>query len=627
MYRSKRFNPVSMLDYGRTDGDNAAVGVLSSLFFARLSLWVTGMVVTLTIALAPSHSLAENCPSPQRGLPSLVPTLEEAVNPNPSLGDIELPMPCGAKMVLRHVCVSAKGYFDDLKVNLGCENCGRQNQRFMEGKHSTSLSGPLTLSDLPSAWHQQLNEIAKTGDGMCPNPNDQTTKGFYYFIGKYEVSNFQWDAVMNAQCPGLEQPLTTEHPRPKTDISWFEAIDFTRRYTEWLLKNSPDSLPKFSRGRSSYIRLPTEAEWEYAARGGQLVAESQMNHGEFFPLNGRPHTDYAVFTAAEDAKPPEKLARIGSKCSNPLGLFDTAGNATEMTLDPFRFSVGAGLHGAAGGFVVKGGSYRKRKDEIMPGRREEMPYFLDEGAFRATDLGFRVALSAIVTPLDREEHLEQQWWALADGQNKGDREGKTLDKNPISEINQIVANSTSEDEKTNLYFIKDLVSQSLDKTNTMLTEQRARTIKEIIRNALLAAESITNYNIMRKDALDELNTLDKLKTKAMSTFVLQSLDGDISKAQERVGLFDARMDYFLQSYLQKIQESRNYDEQTFENHLGEVFREIDQERIVNPSLNLSMNIWLELFRKHVSQSRNQAAGLNKEAIKNEIVSREKEDAE
>jgi hypothetical protein len=134
-----------------------------------------------------------------------------------------------------------------------------------------------------------------------------------------------------------------------------------------------------------------------------------MNQEEFFPLGDRPLGDFAVFTDREAAKLPERLAWIGSKDPNPAGLFDTAGNAAEMVLDPFRFSIDNRLHGAAGGIVIKGGSFRKTKVEIMPGRREEVPFFLRDGAFRSTDLGFRVILSGIVTPADREEALAREW--------------------------------------------------------------------------------------------------------------------------------------------------------------------------------------------------------------------------
>ncbi len=95
-----------------------------------------------------------------------------------------------------------------------------------------------------------------------------------------------------------------------------------------------------------------------------------------------------------------------------MGPFDAVGNAAEMFLDPFHFSVGSRPHGTAGEFVVKGGSYRERKAEAMPGRREELPFFLEEGAFRSTDLGFRVALSAIVTPENRKEGLNREWASI-----------------------------------------------------------------------------------------------------------------------------------------------------------------------------------------------------------------------
>ena len=72
----------------------------------------------------------------------------------------------------------------------------------MKGKRRAAVSGPFTLQDLPEAWRNRLAEFAKMDDGQCPYPNDKTTTGFYYFIGKYEISNFQWKAVMEGECPG-----------------------------------------------------------------------------------------------------------------------------------------------------------------------------------------------------------------------------------------------------------------------------------------------------------------------------------------------------------------------------------------------------------------------------------------
>ncbi|MGD9225081.1 MAG: SUMF1/EgtB/PvdO family nonheme iron enzyme, partial [Desulfobacterales bacterium] len=180
-------------------------------------------------------------------------------------------------MILRHVCVPAGGYFADLSFDMGCKDCGRLKDSFMEGKRLSAVSGPFTLEDLPAAWRVKLKNARVNGDGRCPEPGDTNISAFYYFIGKYEVTNFQWQAVMNDVCSGKDSRFSADDARPKTAISWFEAVEFTRKYTEWLIKNAPENLPRFSNDRFGYLRLPSEAEWEYAARGGHLVTESQLN--------------------------------------------------------------------------------------------------------------------------------------------------------------------------------------------------------------------------------------------------------------------------------------------------------------------------------------------------------------
>ncbi len=614
--KKKRF--VRILFRHRFDRNNGNDSICIFLFQLLLSP-ALGVIVVFGSFLYALPLQAQDCPSEKRAVASATPSFDDMVNPNLSEDDIELPMPCGGKLILRHVCVPAEGYFGDLRLHLGCKDCGRLDQSFMEGKHKDAIAGSFMLQDLPAPWRLKLSALADSGDGRCPKAEDPANKGFYYFISKYEISNFQWKAVMAQDCPGLSGQYSVDDPRPKTDISWFEAVEFTRKYTEWLIKNVPDSLPTFSNKRFGFIRLPTEAEWEYAARGGHRVTESQMNEEEFFPLNSRPTADFAVFTEQEAAKPVEKLAWIGTKCPNPLGLFDTAGNAAEMVLDPFHFSVGFRLHGASGGFIIKGGSFRKGRDEIMPGRREEQPFFLGDGAFHNTDIGLRVVLSGILTPEDRIESLDQEWALLGRQQfstqvtPKSPEANIEMDqsKDPIAEIDRLLALSGNETEKKNLLFLREVLKQN----SILLGEQKAETVKGIIRSALLTAESLQNYAIRRKVIINELSKLEKMKAETVSQSILDSLDGGIARAKETARMIDAAIDHFAKFYLNRIREIQRYPEELFEGQISLISQELSLEE----GFSRNLKSRLDELRRYVALYKRRAGNISQEEIQHDLI--------
>ncbi len=586
----------------------------------QLLIPVTWLCVLLVLVIHVPPLQAQHCPSEQGALASQNPVVA-AANPNPSQTDFSLPMPCGGEMILRHVCVPAGGYFADLPFDMGCKDCGRLKNSFMEGKRWSAVSGPFTLEDLPAAWRVKLENAIANGDGRCPEPGDTNIRAFYYFIGKYEVTNSQWKAVMNDACSGTGSRFSVDDPRPKMGISWFEAVEFTRKYTEWLIKNAPEYLPKFSNDRFGYLRLPTEAEWEYAARGGHMVTESQLNDEEFFPLNDRPYKDFAVFTDPDAAKPQQKLAWIGSKCANPLGLFDTAGNVAEMVLDPFHFSVGFRLHGTAGGFIIKGGSFRKSLVEVMPGRREEQPFFLGDGAFRSSDVGFRVALSGILTPQDRKERLDQEWANLAVQQNSGQAPAKfsaskieiDQSKDPIAEIERFVAMSADETEKKNLLFLREVLKQK----SILLKEQEAETVKGIIHSVLFTADSLQKYAIRRKIVLKELSKLEKMKDETVSQSILESLESGIAKAKETIRLLDSAMDQFVKFYLNRIRETQRYPEELFASQINFISQELSLEQ----SFSRSFKNRLNLFRSHVALYKRKAGNVSQQEIQSDLILR------
>ncbi len=571
------------------------------------------LIIVLTLALSAWTAPAQECPSPHTKRLSQTPIIRDMVNPTPLEGDFDLPMPCGGKMILRPVCVSAKYYLADQQLNLGCENCGRPEQGFMEGKRIATLAGAFTLEDLPGAWRVKLRDLTRKGNGRCPPPDDKNSKAFYYFIAKYEISTFQWKAIMDGVCPGWDVRFTSDDPRPKTNISWFEAVEFTRRYTEWLLKNRPNTLPEFDAGRTGYIRLPTEAEWEYAARGGHLITESDLNREDFFPLKNRTYSDYAVYTGADAAIPTEKLAWIGSKCANPLGVFDTAGNAAEMLLDPFRFSVDSRLHGAAGGFLVKGGSYRKRISEIMPGRREEMPYFLKDGAFRSTDLGFRVVLSGIVNPHNRNNTLRQQWLDVSRPERLPD---SAIELDPgrdmVTEIERLIATTKDDVEQKNLFLIKEYITKS----NTEIAEQKAEAFEAVIWQALFATESIHQFALQCKQLKNELDELKILETQTLPESEMESLSANLANLREQIRSCNAVVDYFVHAYLDSIAKSHEFSEAAIERQFNLIF----QSPHLAEKYKLKLENQLGVIKKHITLYNIHPDDINFAIIKEEIVS-------
>ena len=160
-------------------------------------------------------------------------------------------------------------------------------------------------------------------------PTHQVTLSTYY-IGKYEVTQAEWQAVM-----GTNPSNFKGNNLPVECVSWDDCQDFIRKLNELTGKQ---------------FRLPTEAEWEYAARGGNKSNRTKYAGGSDIDNVGW-----------YDGNSNSTTHPVGQKRANELGLYDMSGNVREWCqdgCDDYSSASQTNPQGSAGrNRMLRGGSW------------------------------------------------------------------------------------------------------------------------------------------------------------------------------------------------------------------------------------------------------------------------------
>lgn len=479
------------------------------------------MILLAGLAL-PAHALKRN--------DELI-TPESMGDPKRQVGDLVLPMPKSdlikddLVMVLRPVEIKATLLLDDYKFPMGLSKTGDKSG-YYEKQRDAYISAPFRLTDLPASWQAEIKKLdEERSKDLSPAEKEALAKNkdsdkVYYFIGKYEITNGQWDAVMNSE--------TSSGPgnKPKTDVSWFDLQNFLNKYNEWLLNEHSDKIPAID-GRPGFLRLPTETEWEFAAKGGMLIPTSVLENNDF--IGDKAIKDYAVY--GSDMMP------IASRSPNILGLYDMSGNAAELVQSGLRFTVADQnangvayrTHGSEGGLLRKGGSHLKADEEEMyPGRRVEVRMY-EKGengyvAHKENDLGARLVMTSVNMPspnrLTQLANDEKQ-----EGRGKGTASAPKVAPKPAAEGQKeghVRINTAGDplEELEKIYVVTQspMIKSNLDQYRTLIKDRNEafrRANDENLRNAILSAaymeDSLANIAFRVFEVDNAMQRLKELK--------------------------------------------------------------------------------------------------------------------
>jgi formylglycine-generating enzyme required for sulfatase activity len=186
------------------------------------------------------------------------------------------------------------------------EKASKPGSEFVE-----CANGCATMVIVPAGRFVMGSPATETDRLPTEGPQHEVTIAKPFAVGRTEVTFAQWDACVAAgACRNVGDSTWGRGERPVINVGWRDA----QQYVEWLAKMT-----------GKPYRLPSEAEWEYAARAGTTT---RFSFGDAAAELGR----YAWYFKNSD----RKSQAVGTKAPNAFGLYDMHGNVYEWVADPWH---------------------------------------------------------------------------------------------------------------------------------------------------------------------------------------------------------------------------------------------------------------------------------------------------